>query len=145
MLEFPKLTQGQALIRLNSEGPQATEQGGKATFSMLAVLAEGPHQEDSARPQVQRAQPQSSGARPWETLEGGGCEIPGTPPPRTVDRCCAALEELRTLCRGCVEPAPLCRSCSTHQGLKGRVLHEVIVQVAVGHHPVYLDAEGQKA
>lgn len=32
----------------------------------------------------------------------------------------------------------------TYQGLKGRVLHEIIVQVAVGHHPVHLNAEGNR-
>lgn len=39
---------------------------------------------------------------------------------------------------------PLCKSGHTHQGLKGCVLHEVIVQVAVGHHPVDLDAGGMR-
>lgn len=51
-----------------------------------------------------------------------------------------ALEELRHP----LGPAPLCRGRTTHQGLKGCVLHEVIVQVAVGHHPVYLDAVGKR-
>lgn len=51
-----------------------------------------------------------------------------------------ALGELRHP-RG---PAPLCRGRSTHQGLKGCVLHEVIVQVAVGHHSVYLDTVGKR-
>lgn len=58
-------------------------------------------------------------------------------------RGCKALEKLRTPYGCCLEPAPLHRSCLTHQGLKGCVLHEVIIQVTVGHHPVDLDAAGK--
>lgn len=29
----------------------------------------------------------------------------------------------------------------SYQGLEGRVLHEVVVQISVCHYPVYLDAE----
>lgn len=54
------------------------------------------------------------------------------------------LEEMRNPWGCYLEPAPLCRSRSTHQGLKGCALHEVIVQVTVGHHPVYLDAAGER-
>lgn len=55
-----------------------------------------------------------------------------------------ALEEPRH-CQGrCLEPTPLCRSWPTHQGLEGCILHEVIVQVTVSHHPVYLDATGKR-
>lgn len=60
--------------------------------------------------------------------------------PQGCGRVCTALEELSTFL---MEVLELGRGGYTHQSLKGRVLHEVIVQVTVGHHSVYLDAEGK--
>lgn len=88
----------------------------------------------------------SCAGKHWN-VQPGDAAIPkdGASSKRTVARQPQRrMEEMRNPWGCCLESTPLCRSRSTHQGLKGCALHEVIVQVTVGHHPVYLDTAGER-